>query len=153
MVLARRGLPSLSQEDIGSNLGILFPPAGVGTRINERRYGLNNFFKKRKISLKSRFYSGREKMKVQNYIERNIIQGNDLLVCFRYGTLYQGGEPFGHSSLVESLEGEKITLADPRGERKKVYLEYLVRAINKNQLNGQNIGGFWSISSSPTKTL
>ena len=169
MVLSRRGLPPLSPEDIGIDLGLTIPPeeksnfkkihsgkmpsAGWGTRINEETYGLNNFFRKNKIHLESKFTSVEEIKSVKNYINENLLKGNDILVCFRYGTLYPGGALFGHGSLIESIEKDTITLVDPHGERKKVNVNDLITSIKVHYKNGQNLGGFWSISNSSTKTL
>lgn len=161
MILSRRGLDLLSQREIGIDLGLavprgtsgldefqtdVMPPAGWGTRINEKRYELNNFFKRRNIPLWSRLYQMREPSLAKDYIGRNLALGNDLLVCFRYDVLYPGEEHYGHGSLVESLDGENVTLVDPRGLRREVSIQKLTDAVKMHHKDGTKLGGVWSVT-------
>lgn len=161
MVLKRRGLPILDQEGIGIQLGLVVPPveaayfnnvsagkappAGWGTRINIRRYGLNKFFTVNKLNLESVYMLPNDFKQARDFIEERLGQNNDLLVCFKYGVLYHNNIPYGHASLIERIDGQKITLVDPAYERKKVTIKDLLSSIKDHRKGNIVLGGIWAI--------
>lgn len=168
MVLYRRGLSLLEQEEIGIDLGLtvplenggLFenvptltkPPTDTGdwgTRINIKKYDLNSFFKKRGFHLRSTYVHQDKIKEVPFFIASNLEQRNDILTCFRYGTLYNENVPHGHGSLIEKINGTQITLVEPMADlkRKSVSVDKLIEAIIANQEKNHAYGGFWVIQS------
>lgn len=162
MVLYRRGIPLLSQEEIGHELGLTVPKeyqkilplarkgkkpsSGWGTQIQNPKYTLNNFFKKRNIPLKETYYPTLSKTKARTFIRVQIKKGNDILVCFNYNKLYQD-EGQGHVSVIEALNGDYITIVEPISrfpKFRKVEFDKLIESINFH--GEKNRGGFWVIS-------
>jgi len=162
MILERRGYKLLEQEVIGIDLGLVVAPehvhefanvsteekspAGWGTRINLEKYSLNSFFKKRNIALTSTYYTLDDIDNPLKFIGMNLTEGNDILTIFRYNTLYNEGNPYGHGSLIEEIHGTNVTLVDPsRGlKRKRVLVDDLVKAIEVHRKGDIWLGGFWS---------
>ncbi|MGM5488345.1 MAG: hypothetical protein ACQESG_05330 [Nanobdellota archaeon] len=162
MILSRRGIPLLEQEEIGIDLGLIVPPeeaenfanvpkgeeppAGWGTRINLERYSLNSFFRKRSIPLSSEFYEIKDLEDLRTFITHHLSQGNDRLTAFNYHALY--GEPSaGHASLIESIEGDTITLVDPQvGRKRKTVSSAKLRKATEVHYDGESpLGGSWVI--------
>lgn len=153
MVLLKQKLPLLSQEDIGYDIGLIvpksykkllpgartgkMPPSGWGTQ--ERKYPLNNFFRKYGIPLRSQFLRPSEIQNVGQWIEENIKKGNDILACFNYGLLY-GGKGRGHVSVVESISDNDVMLIDPSRRNvpkyRKVKLARLLAAMERHPTGG-----------------
>ena len=160
MILLRRNIPLLSQEEIGYHLGLIVPKkdkklfqkvrtgkkprAGWGTQINKKRYSINNFFKKNKINLKEKYLFIGEPEKIRKFLKENL-KNKDIIACFEYGKLYNTKSNSGHMSIVESIKGDYITLIEPGRnlpKHRKVSLEKLSKAIKSHQ---KKEGGFWMI--------
>lgn len=151
MILYRRNLDVIEQEDIGIDLGLVVPkeekynfknvPAGripkegYGTRINIKKYSLNEFFKKRNLPLVSMYSAVNDIENVPEYIGQNISLGNDLLVCFR------SSNNSGHASLIEEIDDDIVTLVDPEPKIKKVSSSNLIKSVKEHN----QFGGFWLI--------
>jgi hypothetical protein len=163
MILDRRRLPFFEQEEIGIDLGLVIPPeeahnfqnvqvgespaAGWGTRINLKKYDLNKFFRKNNLQLTSTYFSLGDIENVPRYITTNLSEGNDILICFRYGVLYNEDVTAGHGSLIEEVNNSLITLVDPNPdpERKIVHIDDLIESIKVHKKGNTNLGGFWLI--------
>lgn len=162
MILLKRGLPLISQEDIGYDLGLtvpgedkkLFrrvragkkPNAGWGTRVGKEIYSINHFFNKNRINLKEEYVFLTRKEEIKGFLKENL-GVNDIIVCFDYKTLYGIGENTGHVSIIESLKRNDLTLIDPLykvPKYRKVSLKKLSKAIEKHGKDKR--GGFWIIS-------
>ena len=164
MILYRRGLQLLEQEIIGIDLGLKIPkeelhnfenvsigkrpPAGWGTRINVKKYNLNGFFKKRGYPLESAYFSVEDIKSVPRFIANNLKQGNDILICFQYGRLYNVDIKDGHASLIEEIDDKKIILVDPQANKKRriVNFDDLIESIVLHKRRNVKLGGFWVIS-------
>jgi len=152
MVLLRRKLQMLPQEEIGHDLGLIvpkkykkilptartgkMPPSGYGTQ--ENKHSLNKFFKKHKIPLRKESFQPSEIKNTEKWIEENIKKDNDILVCFKGGLLY-GGKGRGHLSVVDSISGDEVTLIDPSRlvpKYRKVKLKRLIMAMEKHPTGG-----------------
>lgn len=165
MVLLRQELPLYSQEEIGLNLGLVVPeeytkyfeevetgpepPSGYGTRINEEEYSLDSFFKKNDLPLRCDFYTCEDIEDIPHFIGENLLQGNDILTCFKVKHLYDIGEAgdSGHASLIQEIDDETLMLVDPHGLYQKVRLERFIEAVKVHKKEGIQLGGFWVISS------
>ncbi len=162
MVLLRRKLPMFSQEDIGRDLGLIVPKkyttllpfartgkqpsAGWGTQVREKKYSLNNFFTKRKLSLNESFVPPSLIVHVKEWIKKQIKDDSDIIVCFNYGALY-GGDGQGHVSILDSISRACVTLIDPGGNVLKYRSVSLKRLVEAMDVHGEkNRGGFWLIS-------
>lgn len=162
MILDRRGIAHEDQESIGFDLGLIVPEdkanlfakvrtgdrlaSGWGTQVQEERYSLNSYFRKRSILLKESYFFADDISNVSEFIFDNLRKDNGIIVCFNNKSLYGSGD-WGHVSLVQELDSGVVTLVDPEDIPNKirtVLLDDLVRAM---RLHGrQNRGGFWIIS-------
>ena len=160
MVLMRKGLPLLPQEQIAYELGLIVPklyktdfphaqtgkkPAsGWGTQVQKPEYSLNNFFQKHQFLLEETYF-----FKVKdptNWIPAHI-RNDDVLVCFNNNVLY-GGENAGHVSIIESLVEDNIVLIDPEQHVPKYRTVKLNTLFNAIAYHGEkNRAGFWLITS------
>jgi hypothetical protein len=153
MVLKRRNLPVVSLEEIGKNLGIIIPGAGIkkppygwGTRLDIPRYSLNNFLEKENIPLKCSKYHFNNISEFSQFVTYNLLKGKDILAIYRYGTLYHKNIPWGHASLIQSIKGTKIKLKDPNdNELKSVTIDNLVEALVNHQMHGKSFGSLYAI--------
>lgn len=165
MVLRRRGLPTPTQSNIGYALGMLLPPAkrdvfdikshtgkqpkaGWGTRINKKKYSLQNFFLKNSLPLVEKFYSAsnfKSKNQLKSFLKKNIEKDDDLLTCFSY-SLYNKESKIGHASLISKIDTkDNVILVDPGRKYKKprtVSLDDYYIALKKHP-----DGGIWHITS------
>ncbi len=162
MILLKRGLPLISQEDIGYDLGLtvplkdkkLFnkvrtgkkPNAGWGTQVGKTIYSINHFFNKNKINLKEEYLFLTKVEDIKEFLKENL-EVKDIIVCFDYKTLYGKGENTGHVSIIGSLNGGHLALIDPlyrEPKYRKISLTKLSKAIEKHGKDKR--GGLWIIS-------
>ncbi|UCG95459.1 MAG: hypothetical protein JSV92_00180 [archaeon] len=166
MIMYRRGIKLMSQEDIGYELGLIVPrkdkkmfnrvrtgkrpSGGYGTRIYIKKYSINSFFKRHKIKLVKNHVYTEDLKEAKKLIISNIKKGNDLIICFNYRKLYKTGHSTGHVSLISSFDTKKniVTLIDPAEivpEYRKVSLKKLLDTIKYH--GKSNWGGFWVVKS------
>jgi ribosomal protein S24E len=162
MILLKRDLPLMSQEDIGYDLGLTVPKedkklfkkvragkkpnGGWGTQIEKETYSINHFFKKHKINLKEEYVFLNKPEEIKRFLKENL-EKKDIIACFDYKTLYGTGESTGHVSIVESVKGNDLVLIETvyrEPKYRKVSLSKLSKAIEKH--GKDKSGGFWIIS-------
>ncbi len=160
MILERRKIKNNSQDEIGYELGLIVPKekadlfskvragkkpkAGYGTQVN--KYPINKFFKKYKIQLQEKYFPLSKIKDIKKFIEDNLKQGNDMIVCFDNKVAHGFGD-YGHVSLIQGIKENAITLVDPSKKmpaRCKVALKKLIAAIKKRGVKHR--AGFWVIS-------
>lgn len=160
MILDRRQISHSPQEDIGNELGLviasknahLFTNAKIddsyagkfGTQIDDKKYSVNKYFQNNNITLTETYYPAEKVENTKQFIEQNLSDGNDIIVCILNEVLY--GKGSGHVSLVQEIDGNNITLIDPGIDKPKireVKLDRLIEAMKANKRRG----GFWLISS------
>ena len=162
MILLRRNIPLISQENIGYDLGLIVPkeykplfkkvrtgkkpPAGWGTQIGRSIYSINKFFKKHKIDLKRDYFFLSEPEEIRKFLKENLDE--DIVVCYNYPKLYnEKDEEKGAVAIVEKIKGDWITLIDPGAtlpKYRKVSLQKLSEAIRTH--TKKRGAGFWVIS-------
>lgn len=154
MIIRRRKLPRPpSQAVIAYDLGVVLPSRwkhllprshaatpkfGGGTRINIKKYSLTVFFKKWGYQLQETAYRGTNFGSVRSFrkfLINNLVNGNDLLVCYHYPTLWMLPGSWGHGVLIESVGNKFVTICDPylpKGKRCRVQLSRLFNAIGEH---------------------
>lgn len=163
MVLRRRKLKIPSQAEIAYDLGVVLPlndrhllpkshealrpKSGWGTRIDIKRYSLTSFFRKRGYSLQEQYFPAgcfESGEKFRKFLQGNIKEGNDLLICFNAPVLRNIEGSWGHATLIEDVEEKFVLLQDPDPKEKvtrKISLYMLLQAAQRH-----NKGGVWVIS-------
>jgi hypothetical protein len=166
MVLLRRNIPQLSQEEIGYELGLTVPkrykkilpmartgkrpPGGWGTQIKKEEYNLNNFFNKHGIPLEETYISPYFVDEDGECLDDFFSKDCDILVCFDYGKLYdkkKSGKN-GHVSVLDSLSDGIATVVEPGYDLPKYREVEFKRLLDAMKTRGEdNMGGFWLIKS------
>lgn len=163
MIMYRRRIPLFSQELIGSELGLVVPKrttwilhnartgkrpvSGWGTQVEREEYSLNSFFERNSIPLYERYYSPEKIHSLTQVLLNHKRQDDDLMACFRYGTLYGTKSINGHVSLVESIHEDTVLLVDPKYGVPKFREVSVTRLKKAIEIHGQiRRAGIWSIS-------
>ncbi len=161
MILKRRRISLLPQEDIAVELGLIVPKkykaifpnaktgkkplAGWGTQVKKNT--INNFFRKNKINLKEKYVKlSKIKGDVGKWIQNQLKNNADILVCFNNKILY-GKNNYGHVSIISSISKNKMNLIDPEKrvpKHRKVKLNKLIKAIKGH--GEKRRAGFWVIN-------
>lgn len=129
MILKRRRLKNLSQEEIGWELGLTVPKEkthlfkkvrtnkrppkyGWGTKTYKKEFSINNFFVKKKLPLVCITYSLKNIKNISQFITSHLQGNHDIVVCYNSQVLFNDGDRE-HVSLIQSIDGYSITLIDP----------------------------------------
>lgn len=161
MILLRRNIPLISQEEIGYDMGLIVPKkdkklfkkvrtgkkpkAGWGTQTAKSIYSINNFFRKNKINLNEKHFFLIKLKEILKFLQ-NELKDKDIIVCFNYKKLYNQGESGGHVSIVENIKGNYVTLIDSEygvPKYRKVSLKRISAAIKFH--GNEKRAGFWVI--------
>jgi len=165
MILHRRELPVLSQEEIGKQLGLHVPiedlrllphaftderaSSGWGTRTQVEDFSLNSFFQRRDIPLVERYMDAESfPEKFTLWLEEQIALDSDIVAYYSQQMAWAGPTDYGHASLIEAADHDAVTVIDP------AYLAPKLRDISPERLltamwshGTSNRGGLWVISS------
>lgn len=170
IIMYKLGLPLVPQEELGYHLGLTVPPkdkglfwnvrvsdkpptaAGYGTQIQKPEYDPNKAFAKLGIPFKftynliDNFDTAKE---VRSYLQDVEQHNQDVIVCFRYGTLYDTDSSNGHASVFDRYlpETDEVRLIDPERTVPKwrvVPLEKLFKAMKEH--GADKAGGFWEMA-------
>lgn len=159
MVLLRRKIPLLSQENIGKELNLTVPKeykiilpkakigkrpiSGWGTWIGDSIKPLNNFFKKYRISLKAEYFYPTQIKNINKWLREKIKKNVDIMVCFNHKRLYYNGNDGGHLSILESVKDNRLILVDPSPNAPKFREVNLAKIIKAMEYHGkERLGGF-----------
>lgn len=168
MVMYRRGINLIEQEDIAYELGLtvpkndvhLFkkartgqkPSSGWGTQIQKEEFSVPKFFKNHNIllnfSIKNDFADASE---LRNYLNSHLGDDVDVMLCFDYGVLWETDHRGGHVCIMESIDGDEIVLVDPERnvpKRRIVKIDKLYKAIDFH--GPHNSTGVWLCKSKRT---
>ncbi len=166
MILLRRKLKLLSQDKIGVCLGLTVPLAykkllpyaktgkkpstGWGTQVQKEKYSINHFFKTHEIPLEESFCPLSKISRPVEWLDKQIIEGHDIICCFRYNALY-GGSGEGHVSILDSINGKTAVLIDPEKNVPKYRLVKTTKFFSAIKAHGESHrAGFWVISEHKT---
>jgi hypothetical protein len=161
MILNRRKIKHGTQEEIGYELGLIVPKnkshlfnkvrtgkkpsSGWGTQVGKKQYSINKFFRTNNINLKEKYFIIKKIKSIKQFIEQHLMNGDDIIACFNNKILFGRGN-WGHTTLIQTINNEEITLIDPEQDvpnRRKVKLKNLIKAILHHGV--KNRGGFWII--------
>lgn len=164
MVLYRRGIPLLEQEDIANELGLIVPEedlkyfahartgerpsSGYGTQIQDERYSMQNLFDKKGLNL---IFERRSDIASADELREMLVDVQeddeaDALLCFDYGTLWGVKNSSGHVCVAESLDGDTVHIIDPERnvpKRRAVDIHLLFKAMESH--GAHNAAGVWLI--------
>jgi hypothetical protein len=165
MVLYRRGIPLLEQEDIANELGLIIPEedlkyfahartgempsSGWGTQIQNDQYSMQKLFDKQAWPLNFTRYS---EIHSVDELREKLLQvqhdnGADAMLCFDYGILWGLKDHGGHVCVFEKIEGDIVHIIDPERnvrKRRQADIHDFFKAIDFH--GAQNAAGIWMIS-------
>jgi len=164
IVLYKNSLPLQPQEQIGAQLGLVVPPeeekyfwnvatskevpiAGYGTRIQEPVYGLEQFITKNHLPFTVEFQLSKG-LKSPQALRQQLVKlqadDDDVLICFRSGTVYGNDHTNGHVCVFDVVEENTVRLVDPIPNFPKwrnVEIDKLFKAIRLHE--DKRMGGLW----------
>ena len=164
MVQERRGLEFSSQEEIGYQLGLIvpkekahlfskvrtgrMPETGWGTQTSKKQYSINNYFIKNNLPLELTIYNVQEIKNVSEFVIQNLVNDNDIIICYNVQFLFDDGD-IEHVSLIHEIETEndKLTIVDPAigvPKVRKTKLSRLIRVLKSHEAS--MLIGFWIVS-------
>ena len=135
-ILYRHGLDILDQESIGAELGLRLPlkgkkffkksgitfvssepKTGFGTRIEQTRFSIGQFFERKKIPLEiSRLILVNTKRELKKIIRDSLAANRDVILRYNNRICKQSGErSYGHFSVIVAFDEHsgRITIGDP----------------------------------------
>ncbi len=163
MVLYRRDLKLLPQEEIGSDLGLIVPEkfyeilpnakrgekpvSGWGTQIQKSEFSLDSFFKKHNYPLAyEHHFPTSIKENLAKWIKKQLGKNKDLIACFNAKKLYDTGNDGGHICLIENIDKNNITLIETNKDYPKFRKVKTIKLIDSMiHHKKENLGGFWLI--------
>ena len=164
MIQERRGLEFNSQDEIGYQLGLIVPLekkhlfskvrtgrraiAGWGTQTSKKKYSINNYFVKNYLPLKQTIFRVQEISNVTQFIIQNLLNDNDIIVCYNSQLLFNDGD-IEHVSLIQEIDTETgiLTIIDPAigvPKIRKTRIEKLTNVLKAHKASKS--AGFWIIS-------
>jgi len=164
MIQARRGLPLLSQDEIGWELGLIVPPeiksaftrvrtgsmprAGYGTQTSKPEFSIERYFDRKHLPLSIAGVSPFSLKELISNIETALSQDNDIVLCFNSRLLFGDGD-LEHASLIEEFNKNsgQVKVVDPAigaPKRRITGVNEIFKTINNH--NVSEIGGLWIIS-------
>ena len=164
MIQVRRGFRSMTQDEIGWELGLLVPPyikseftkvrtgpkpkTGYGTRTSEPEFSIENYFYRNRLPLSITRLLPSSLKEMISIIELTLKQENDIILCFNSQHLFGDGD-LEHVSLIEAFNkaNDQVTVIDPAIEAPKVRFTTSVEVFKTIQNHGiSRNSGLWIIS-------
>ena len=162
MIQERRGLKFTSQDEIGYQLGLIVPKekvhlfskvrtgrkpkTGWGTQTSKKQYSINNYFITNNLPLKLTLYNIEAIDNVSDFIIKNIMNDNDIIIRYNSQLLWGNGDT-DHVSLIQEIENKELTIVDPAigvPKIRKIRLSQLIRVLKTYEASSQC--GFWIVS-------
>lgn len=168
MILKRRGLPFMTQDEIGWDLGLIVPPeaasgftsvrtgpmprAGYGTRTSNPEFSIESYFDRRGLPLSIMRISPVSLDELIPIIVAALAQGDDIVLCFNSRVLFGDGD-IEHVSLIEAfaIDSGRVTVVDPAidaPKRRNTTIADIFKTIRNH--DASEIGGLWIISGRET---
>lgn len=164
MILARRGLPCMSQDEIGWELGLLVPPeiesaftkvrtgpmpsVGYGTQTAKPEFSIEIFFSRNRLPLSIARLSPSSLKELISILETALACDNDVVLCFNSQSLFGDGD-IEHAALIETFNKTtgQVTVVDPAissPKHKIASIENIFATIQAHDIS--TLGGVWIIS-------
>lgn len=165
MVQERRGLPSLSQDEIGFQLGLIVPPhleclfdrvrtgpeptAGYGTQTSKEEFSIQQYFRRNHLPLSLNKTKISSLDELRALITSAMEADSDVVVCYNSRLLFGDGD-IEHVSLIQEFDSEsgRILIVDPAIGAPKIRestLEKLCNTLSAHDVSEH--GGLWIVSS------
>lgn len=167
MIQLRRGLRSMTQDEIGWELGLLVPPgmkcefskvrtgpeplAGYGTQTSKSEFSIEKYFDRNQLPLFIKRFSPSSLNEMITIIDVALAQDNDIVLCFNSQLLFGAGDTE-HVSLIEEFNMAKghVVVVDPAigaPKRRITTIVEIFKTLQNHKVS--KIGGLWIISEKP----
>ena len=164
MIQERRGMGSMTQDEIGWELGLIVPPcskaqftkvrtgpepkAGYGTQTAKPEYCIENYSHRHRLLLSMTKTLPPSLEEMISIIEEALEQDDDIIVCYRSRHLFGDGD-LEHASLIESFNkaGDRVTVVDPAIDAPRIRSTTPVRLFDTILNHGTSASsGLWIVS-------
>jgi hypothetical protein len=166
MILARRGLTCMSQDEIGWELGLLvpaeikstftkvrtgpMPPAGYGTQTSKPEFSIENYFECNHLPLSISRVLPSSLKELISILEGALDRDNDGVLCFNSQRLFGDGD-IEHVALIEAFNktNGQVTLVDPAigaPKRRIAAIDDIFETMREHAVSA--LGEIWIISPS-----
>lgn len=164
MIQARRGLHSMSQDEIGWELGLIVPPevkseftkvrtgpkprAGYGTQTSSAQYSIANYFVRNHLPLSITRISVSSLVELNSIIGAALDRDDDIVLCVNSLHLFGDGD-LEHVVLLEGYDraSGQVKVVDPAigaPMHRITTLDTIFETIQG--YNVRDLGGLWIIS-------
>ncbi len=164
MIMIRRGLRSMSQDEIGWELGLIvppeiksqftkvrtgpMPPAGYGTQTSKPEFSIENYFNRHRLPLSITRVSPSSLKELISTLKAALDRDNDVVLCFNSQRLFGEGD-IEHAALIEAFHYTtgQVTVVDPAIGAPKHRIAAIDRIFETIQAHDVSaLGGLWIIS-------
>ncbi len=164
MIQERRGLPSMAQEEIGWELGLIVPHetksafrkvrtgpkprSGYGTQTSKQRFSIERYFERQHLPLCIARVSPSSPEELISQIAAAFALDRDIVLCFDSRLLFGDGD-IEHVCLVETFDKDRgqATVIDPAigaPKRRIISIAEVYRAVQNH--GAGRARGVWIIS-------
>jgi hypothetical protein len=164
MIQARRGLRSMSQDEIGWELGLIVPPgikseftkvrtgskprAGYGAQTSKPEFSIEKYFDNCQLPLSITRFRPSSLNELIFILEAALELDNDIILCFNSQLLFGDGD-LEHAALIEKFNKKsgRVTVVDPAIgslKRRITTIAEVFKTIQNHYVS--EIGGLWIIS-------
>jgi hypothetical protein len=164
MIQARRGLRSMSQEEIGWKLGLIVPPevkseftkvrtgpkprAGYGTQTSNPQFFIEHYFVRNHLPLSITRVSPYSLAELNSIIGTALDQDDDVVLCLNSLHLFGDGD-LEHVLLIEGYHRSsgQVTVVDPAigaPKHRITTVDSIFETIQEHNISA--LGGLWIIS-------
>jgi len=164
MIQARHGLSSMSQDEIGWELGLIVPaeiksefvkvrtgpkpPVGYGTQVSKSQFSIENYFIRNCLPLSIKRVSATSVLELDTIFSSALNQDDDIALCLNSLYLFGQGD-LEHVFLVEKYNRAigQVTIVDPAigaPINRVTSIDSIFDTIQNH--NVSNLGGLWIVS-------
>lgn len=165
MVMYRRNIPLIDQEDIGYELGLIVPeedkhffgrvrtgerpPAGWGTQIYRPQFNINKALKRLNVPFQVRIHSidkFETAEKLKKFLQDAQKANGDVLLCYENSIIWDRENKSGHVVVFDYIEGDDVWVVDPNAKdpkRHKIPIQILYKAMLEHGV--KRSAGCWEI--------
>ena len=164
MIQARRGLSSMSQDEIGWQLGLIVPPevkseftrvrtgprprTGYGTQTSNPQFSIENYFVRNHLPLSITRVAASSPVELNSIVGAALDRDDDLMLCLNSLHLFGDGD-LEHVLLIEAFNSAsgQVTVVDPAigaPMHRITTVESIFETILAHNVSA--LGGLWIIS-------
>jgi hypothetical protein len=166
MVMERRGIAGISQDELGYALGLTVPEdeagdytkvrtgdkpsSGWGTQIQNPDFEINKSLSNLSIPLMVEVDTDiKSSEDLRGKLQAVQDTDGDALICFDWGKLWDEDVVAGHVCVFDQIEGDEVQMVDPQPHVPKLRTTTVQKLFESMEFHGPaNMAGIWNVSAS-----